>query len=553
MLTLFNESWQEHWRGFGTDEQELGAVFTKPEVVRLILDLAGYVPQDVRLAEMRLLEPSCGDGAFLKEIVARLIESEVTCETANGWNDEILLTAIRAVDVDEISLRKARSSVHSQLVAAGCPEGRATELTGAWMAHADFLLADWSSPFDFVIGNPPYVRIEAIPKPLLREYRNFFSTLTNRADLYVAFVEKGLQLLSPDGVLAYICANRFAKNQYGGSLRALISRRYHVRHYLNLEHTQPFETEVSAYPAILVVDRKIGATTTAATMEDLSCETLDAVRREARGEEGYARLSEFRAWYPDGGPWVATSRADSISWECLTKTHPLLEDSAPGTKVGIGVATGADKVFVLPQRRDDIEISRQLPLALARDVYNDGICWSGHYLIDPFAGEDGSGLVDLRAYPGLASYLETRRDRLERRHVARRRPQSWFRTIDRIWPSLQSRPKLLIPDIQSQTTIGFDPGSYYPHHNLYWITSATWDLRALKTLLRSTLVLDQVKAYSVQMRGGSLRFQAQTLRRIRIPLLSSLPTTLVHQLAERTDSSDQEAIDAVAAEAFSHT
>ena len=98
--------------------------------------------------------------------------------------------------------------------------------------------------------------------------------------------------------------------------------------------------------------------------------------------------------------------------------------------------------------------------------------------------------------------------------------------------------------------MGFDPGSYYPHHNLYWITSNTWDLRALKGLLRSSPVVTQVRAYSVQMRGGSLRWQAQTLRRIRLPRLSSLSDNVLESLIRISDSFDQQEIDDVAGEAF---
>ena len=55
-------------------DQEYGAVFTKRWVVELILDLVGYTP-DRDLTSMRLVEPACGDGAFLGPIVDRLIES----------------------------------------------------------------------------------------------------------------------------------------------------------------------------------------------------------------------------------------------------------------------------------------------------------------------------------------------------------------------------------------------------------------------------------------------------------------------------------------------
>ncbi|PIX60254.1 MAG: hypothetical protein COZ47_08240 [Lysobacterales bacterium CG_4_10_14_3_um_filter_64_11] len=77
--------------------------------------------------------------------------------------------------------------------------------------------------------------------------------------------------------------------------------------------------------------------------------------------------------------------------------------------------------------------------------------------------------------------------------------------------------KLLIPDIKGEPMVVLDPGRYYPHHNLYYITSDVWDLRALQTVLRSSITVMTVAAYCTRMAGGFLRFQAQYLRRIRLP------------------------------------
>lgn len=550
MLDLFATSWQELWQDHGSHES-VGAVYTRPDIVRLILDLAGYAVENGRLAEQRLLEPSCGDGAFLVEVIARLIESEARHSARVHWDDSLLEGAIRAVDINVASLRSARQSIVEQLIASGCPAGRADELARLWTVHSDFLLADLDPEFHFVVGNPPYVRIEDVPRTVLEHYRQIFETTTDRADLYVAFIERGLGLLNPQGTLAYICANRFAKNAYGRALRQLLARNYHVRHYLNLEHTQPFQTDVSAYPAILVVDRKQNEPTLAATLHDLTADTLEKVRAEGSGSTDTPQLlSRIESWYPTGEPWTSTEACELDWLSRLRATHPTLEESAANTKVGIGVATGADKVFVLTEKPAGIEESRLIPLALARDVTKDGVCWSGHYLLNPFDARDNGTLADLDEHPGMARYLQCHEDRLRKRHVAKSRPHTWYRTIDRVWPKLQRQPKLLLPDIQTRPLIALDEGSFYPHHNLYWITSEGWNLRVLKALLRSTMVHQQIRAYSVQMRGGAVRYQAQTLRRVRVPRFDALSASLIEELSALADCEDQTAIDIAANAAF---
>lgn len=547
-LELFPIGWRDVWQD-SEEHTSVGAVFTKPAIVNLILDLAGYNPNESRLADRTLMEPSCGDGAFIHEVVSRLIESERTHVGKVDWRQEQLDIAVCAVDINPTSVDTARVLVSRVLIEAGCPKTRATALSQKWVMQSDFLLEEWDRRFDFVVGNPPYVRIEDLPKQVLKRYRSEFSTLSDRADLYVAFFEQGLRLLSRRGALAYITANRFAKNTYGAGLRKLVSDNYRVRYYVNLEHTQPFLTDVSAYPAIVVIDREKGGATRAGTLADVETDTLSIVRRQALGRAGKV-IEHFRTWFPNGEPWTTTSGKEHALLSRLSATLPSLEESSSGTKVGIGVATGADKVFVLKEKHADIEESRQLPLLMASNVSNDMLHWSGRYLVNPFVDEGDGRLVELSNYPGLKKYLEAHKEAVFRRHVAKARPKAWYRTIDRVWPNLVGQPKLVIPDIQGSTVIGYDEGNYYPHHNLYWITSDSWPLLALKTILRSSIVYQQVRAYSVQMRGGSVRFQAQTLRRIRLPFLRDVSDTLLEQLAEISGSVNQTDIDDVVAEVY---
>jgi methylase of polypeptide subunit release factors len=552
MLDLFETTWEDVWAGHESAES-YGAVYTRAEIVDLVLDLTDYHPELGRLATRRVLEPSCGDGAFVLRIVQRLIASERTLRGGVDWMDAALDDAIRAVDIHAPSIDALRREVAERLAAEGCPVPRARALSAIWLSRTDFLLHEWTGRFDVIVGNPPYVRIEDLPRAVLQRYRSLYTTLGDRADLYVAFIERGLQLLSSRGVLGFITANRYAKNLYGRGLRKLIADRYHVRYFLNLEHTQPFEADVSAYPAITVLDRQAGCATRAGELQSIAPDKIAAARDSALASAPTAGpLQEFDSWYPDGGPWITTCTTEHRHLHTLRTRLIPLESSAPGTRVGIGVATGADRVFVLASQHPTIEADRQIPLAVAADLSNRDIRWSGHVLVNPFAAANDGSLVDLAEYPGLCAYLLAHRERLDKRHVARSRPHHWYRTIDRIWPELQHRPKLLIPDIQPahSAIVACDEGRFYPHHNLYWITSEGWDLQVLKTLLRSSIVIDQVRAYSVQMRGGSVRWQAQTLRKVNVPPLGSLRDALLWRLNDVAGSDDQREIDEAAAPAF---
>jgi len=159
-------------------------------------------------------------------------------------------------------------------------------------------------------------------------------------------------------------------------------------------------------------------------------------------------------------------------------------------------------------------------LATTRDIESGELRWQGLGVINPF--EENGHLVDLKQYPRLANYFQANQTILRNRHCAKKTPTKWYRTIDRIWPSLVSTPKLLIPDIKNEPHIVFDQGELYPHHNLYFVTSTHWNLRALQAVLLSGIAKLFVSAYTTRIRGGYLRFQAQYLRRIRIPRWESV-------------------------------
>ena len=103
---------------------------------------------------------------------------------------------------------------------------------------------------------------------------------------------------------------------------------------------------------------------------------------------------------------------------------------------------------------------------------------------------------------------------------------------------LVAKPKLLIPDIKGDAHIVYDKGGFYPHHNLYYITSEEWDLQALQAVLRSGIARVFIETYSTRMHGNCLRFQAQYLRRIRLPKWSDVPKDIRSALTKAATKDD---------------
>ena len=104
--------------------------------------------------------------------------------------------------------------------------------------------------------------------------------------------------------------------------------------------------------------------------------------------------------------------------------------------------------------------------------------------------------------------------------------------------------------MKAKITPVLEPGGYYPHHNLYYIISTSWDLEVLGGLLLSRVAEAFVSAYGVKMRGGTLRFQAQYLRKIAIPNPDQISSTVADRLRAAFRTGDREAATRAAEEAY---
>lgn len=515
-----------------------GAIFTRSEVVDFILDLAGYT-EDQPLHEKRLLEPSFGGGDFLLPIIERLL-SAWRAARPNGSAVEDLADAIRAVELHHDTFRGTQAAVVALLKSQGVGANAATTLVGCWLSQGDFLLVPLEGQFDFVVGNPPYVRQELIPAPLLAEYRHRYLTMYDRADIYIPFIERSLSVLTNGGSLSFICADRWMKNRYGGPLRSLVAERFHLKIYVDMVDTPAFHSDVIAYPAITIISRETPGATRIAhrpTIDRATLNTLAGLLHAPTLPKVAGPVRELARVTNGSEPWLLESADQMTLIRRLEGDFPLLEEA--GCKVGIGVATGADKAFIGDFETLDVELDRKLPLVTTKDIMTGEVQWRGQGVINPFS--DSGGLVNLDKYPRLRRYLEARREVIAGRHCAQKAPANWYRTIDRITPALAARPKLLIPDIKGEAHIVFEGGELYPHHNLYYVSSDEWDLRALQAVLLSAVTRLFVATYSTKMRGGFLRFQAQYLRRIRIPHWVEVPELLRRELAEAAIKRDVQA------------
>lgn len=241
-----------------TGRKETGCVYTPPDIVNEVLDAAGYIPTR-NLQSMTVLEPSCGNGAFLVEIASRLVESirlHYPMEGSVGQLDEEISTAlsrnIMAIEIDGDALEEAKGRVLSMLEERySYHPTDADSLFGSWHAGdaLEYLQTD-RTRYDFVVGNPPYVRIHNVGDiGNLREIPWCSSGMT---DMFYAFYYFGLNHLNVNGTLAYIAPSGWMTSKSGKAMRENLIVGGNVKAVIDHGDEQLFDG-ISAYVATAVL------------------------------------------------------------------------------------------------------------------------------------------------------------------------------------------------------------------------------------------------------------------------------------------------------------
>lgn len=476
-----------------------GDVFTSPKVACYILDLIGYT-SNKDLSQYKILEPSCGEGVFILEIIQRIISSA----KIYGFNaNNIIAKNIIAYDIDSQKIEECQRKIRNLFPSVALPSFRIK----------DFLADNLSEKFDFIVGNPPYIRYERIPSKERALYKQKFLTFHYRADLYILFFEKTLKCLKIGGKHSFICANRWLKNEYGKKLRGFIANSYCLQSIINLENANAFQDNVLAYPAITIISNDSPA-------QQYKYTELDSIQNLGTNSFQTRNMSSSDDWCE--------------MFHSFDTYSSLLSIEEQGFHIGIGIATGADKIYISSTLKERVEPELLLPAINAKDLTGNCLNWKGEYLLNPF--DEKGNLIDLSSYPKAHSYLESKKEILSNRYVAKKNPTKWYRTIDKVKTGLQNASKILIPDISGNSLLFIDEGHFYPLHNIYYITGKDIEQqKILCAILMSNFVKEQMNSFSNNMNGGYARWQSQNLRKLRIPYINGISPDLLALLKEGYD------------------
>jgi adenine-specific DNA-methyltransferase len=189
-------------------QKSLGQVFTPKWIIDEILDLVGYTNDDI--LDKYILEPSSGDGAFLLEIVNRYINICLSKKLNEHEIVKRLEKYIYAIEIDEIEYSKSIKNLN-QLV-----EEKILISEGVnWNIYNQNTLdvyKNYALYFDFIVGNPPYIRIHNLDSQTKDILKKDFLFSEGTIDIYLSFFEMGIKMLKKNGVLGFITPNSYLHN-----------------------------------------------------------------------------------------------------------------------------------------------------------------------------------------------------------------------------------------------------------------------------------------------------------------------------------------------------
>jgi methylase of polypeptide subunit release factors len=221
-----------------SEDKLKGRVYTPHFIVEKMLDEIEFYGDNV--LNKRILDPACGNGNFLIEVVKRILkyaqknELEKQLQNVYGW------------DIDHVAVAECINNLN-KLVSP-------YHLHIQWNIHvknslyeidhfrSDTLFSKKSDKFDTIVGNPPYIRIQHLDYNQRQYIKKHYSFCKKGStDIFIAFFELCFNLLSEKGIGILITPNTYFYTQTARAFREFIKQHQNIKKITNYKHLQLFE------------------------------------------------------------------------------------------------------------------------------------------------------------------------------------------------------------------------------------------------------------------------------------------------------------------------
>jgi predicted type IV restriction endonuclease len=565
-------------------------------------------PRSTSVNNLRILDPACGSGSFLIGAYQCLLDwhrdkyveagpekhKKALFQSPGGeWRltteekKRILLNNIYGVDIDpqavevtklslllkvlegenKETMRKqlqifqeralpdlsnnikcGNSLIGPQLYQQRTPLGEEDQYRiNAFDWQAEFPEVMTAGGFDVVIGNPPYIRIQAMKEwaPVEVEfYKEKYTTASKgNYDIYIVFVDRGFQLLNDKGRLGFILPHKFFNAKYGQTMRTLLAQGRHLSEIVHFGDEQVFE-DASTYTCLLFLDKRARD-----SFRFVKAHNLAAWRLREPMPEGDIPADKV----PLEDDWNFVPGPGGALFDRLRALPTKLEDVTD--RIFQGLKTSADKIYIIreqdrqqgklkiysPEKDAEYWLEPDLlhPLIKGGDSRRYHLSTTDRLILFPY--QDAkliSNATFRKQYPLTWTYLKDNKKYLEDRERGRMHGAGWYGYIYPKALDVMSLPKIFTPDIASRAAFSLDEtgdvfftGGVAGGYGI--LVNAKYSRAYILGLLNSKLLEWLIRQTATQMRGGYYSYESRFIRHLPIELADKTTQKQLIQFVEQ--------------------
>ena len=233
------------------DIQKLnGKVYTPEFIVNKILEDIDYNSPEI--LGKTILDPACGDGRFLLCAAKRIIKFSPAKQLKEN------LEKIYGWDIDKQAIDKCKKKLNKLITTFDFQiEWNITKCNSIEKLQIQNLFhQSETAKFDFIVGNPPYIRIQHLDEGQ-RKYiqQNYIFCNNGSADIYIAFFELCYNLLNNNGICGLITPNTYFYTETAKKLRDNFVKSRCIKQITNYAEIQLFDN-ATTYSAITIFSKQ---------------------------------------------------------------------------------------------------------------------------------------------------------------------------------------------------------------------------------------------------------------------------------------------------------
>jgi len=511
------------------ERKRLGEFYTPVEIIDYILTSVGYTYSN-EIENKDLLDPACGSGGFLVRATRRLISrflmkfgktNKKELRDPKNWKEivdrlspdeaKIILEAVQehiyGFDINPFACHIAEMNMLFQVidlyqkVREKYPDYKLNRFkiyrTDSLEKPTQKRLFDWTHKafleeqeeidaiknmkFDFVVGNPPYVRVQMLDEKTKEYIRREYKTSIGKFDIYIPFIERGINWLKDNSKLGFITPNLFLYRDYGKELRNFLIENT-ILQIIDFGDSGVFK-DVTNYPCILVVQKK--------KTEGNNIKTI--IVYQPKEYLLYDIQKKFyQKYYKDEYFSLFDIEQDKLGkeqWklipEILLKVFNKIKASSDKTLSDVaeliyeGLITGNNKIyFVTSEKVKSLRLEKDVLKPVPKGRYvRRWYFFTDQFVVYPHIDVNGKTEVieNLKSkYPNTWQYFKDNEAELKKRKylmdaIKKGVRKEWFEIWNPRSYNWFNQLKIITPNLSTENNFAFDEDGVFLDHDCYGI------------------------------------------------------------------------------------